>query len=633
MCGIAGLLNHQGRAEIAVVNSMLDRIAHRGPDDRGTWVHGPVGLGHVRLSLLDLSERGHQPTVTSDGQGVIVYNGEVYNFGELRSRLEKTGIGFKSNTDTEVVLNALHLWGPEQAVMQFNGMFAFAYYDLRNRTLWLGRDRLGIKPLFIARTSTSLVFGSEIKALLSHPEVACRPDMHALITQIIYERLDGTWTPFEKIESISPGTLLKISATEETITYFDVLRDINPQRILDGQGMDFPIALQRFEQHFNSSVRQHLICDAPLATLCSGGLDSSLVTAVAKDHKPDIVAYVADVAGMQGEEVRRASSVCDHLGVELRRVPVDLATYYRLWPQAICANDQPNYFAQNIAAMAVAEAMRGDGFKAVLAGDGADELFGGYSWYVDVYKMWRRRRLHAAWIRDNALFRLLGRFNPLLAPLNLEALSERPFAHLNQPGESGIAGPKICVIDGAKRHLREAALFRRLESLPLHEERAFLARSYEDIYVHLAEMLRTNDRMAMWHSIEVRVPFIENELIDHGLHLPCRIKYHRGVTKRLINALALKRLPKEIVRLPKIGYHAPSGLWQGMSGFLRGGKLAELLKWRAADQQDIVQMIQKHPRLLYRMLSTEIWARIYLDGASPLQLSESMLGIRRQKGS
>jgi asparagine synthase (glutamine-hydrolysing) len=631
MCGIAGYLSHKAGANVAVLNTMLDRIAHRGPDDRGTWVHGPVGFGHVRLSLLDLSAQGHQPAVTADGTGAIVYNGEVYNFRELRRRLEQAGIRFKSNSDTEVVLYALHLWGPEQAVMLFNGMFAFAYFDLRSETLWFARDRLGIKPLYLARAAAALVFGSEIKSLLAHPVVACRPDMHALVTQIVYDRLDGTWTPFEGIESIAPGTLVKMSGTEQTITYFDVLRDVDPQRILAGQHTDFNDAQRYFDQYFDTSVEQHLISDAPLAALCSGGLDSSLVTAAAKDHKPDLVAYVADIAGMQGEEAGRARRVCDHLAVELRTVPVDLATYYRLWPEAICANDQPNYFAQNIAALAVSEAMRADGFKAVLAGDGADELFGGYSWYVDVYKMWRRRRLHAAWIPDIALFRRLGRLNPLLSPLNIAALSERPFAHLHHPGEGGIAGPKIFAIDGAKRHLREAALFRRLRSLPLLEERAFLARSYEDIYVHLAEMLRTNDRMAMWHSIEVRVPFIENSLIDFGLHLPCRLKYHRGVTKRLIHALALKRLPRDIVHAPKIGFRAPSYLWQGMSGFLRGGRLADLLKWRSSDQQDIVQMIRKHPRLLYRMLSTEIWARIYLDGASPQQLGEAMLQVRRQE--
>ncbi|MBK8162111.1 MAG: asparagine synthase (glutamine-hydrolyzing) [Gammaproteobacteria bacterium] len=634
MCGIAGYLTRKGAAEYAVLNLMLDRIAHRGPDDRGVWTDGHVGLGHVRLSLLDLTDRGHQPAMTPDGTGVLVYNGEVYNFSELRRLLEQTGVRFNSRSDTEVVLHALHTWGPERAVTLFNGMFAFAYFNRRDGTLWLGRDRLGIKPLYLARTASSLVFGSEIKALLAHPEMACRPDMHALVTQLVYERLDGGWTLFEGIESIQPGTLVRMRGeTSHTITYFDILRDIDPQRILAGAGMSFMSAAQRFEELFHSSVERHLICDAPIAVLCSGGLDSSLITAAAKEHRPGVVAYVADIAGMGGEEAARAGRVCDHLGVELRQVPVEIADFYRLWPQAICANDQPNYFAQNVAALAVADAMRRDGFKAVLAGDGADELFGGYAWQADAYRMWRRRRLHAAWIRDNALFRLLGRLNPLLAPLNLAALAERPFAHVHHPGESGLAGPKICAVDGAKRHLREAALFRRLESLPLHEERAFLARSCEDVYVHLAEMLRTNDRMTMWRSIEARVPFLDNELIDFGLHLPCRMKYHRGVTKRLVHALALKRLPQDIVRRPKIGFHAPSSLWSGLADFLLGGRLAELLKWRSSDQQAILHMFRKHPRMLYRLLSTELWVRIYLHGESPASLGESMLQLRLKAGS
>ncbi|MGE0372130.1 MAG: asparagine synthase (glutamine-hydrolyzing) [Gammaproteobacteria bacterium] len=634
MCGIAGYLTRKGAAEHSVLDLMLDRIAHRGPDDRGVWTEGHIGLGHVRLSLLDLTDRGHQPAMTPDGTGVLVYNGEVYNFSELRRLLEQAGIRFNSRSDTEVVLHALHTWGPERAVTLFNGMFAFAYFDRRDGTLWLGRDRLGIKPLYLARTASSLVFGSEIKALLAHPEMACRPDMHALVTQLVYERLDGTWTLFEGIESVQAGTLVRIlGETSRTITYFDILRDIDPQRILAGAGMSFMSAARRFEELFHSSVERHLICDAPIAVLCSGGLDSSLITAAAKEHRPGVVAYVADIAGMGGEEAARAGRVCDHLGVELRQVPVEIADFYRLWPQAICANDQPNYFAQNVAALAVAEAMRRDGFKAVLAGDGADELFGGYAWQVDAYRMWRRRRLHAAWIRDNALFRLLGRLNPLLAPLNLAALAERPFAHVHHPGESGLAGPKICAVDGAKRHLREAALFRRLESLPLHEERAFLARSCEDVYVHLAEMLRTNDRMTMWRSIEARVPFLDNELIDFGLHLPCRLKYHRGVTKRLVHAYALKRLPQDIVHRPKIGFNAPSSLWHGLADFLRGGRLAELLKWRSSDQQAILHMFRKHPRMLYRLLSMELWARIYLHGESPASLGESMLQLRLKAGS
>jgi asparagine synthase (glutamine-hydrolysing) len=633
MCGIVGYYRRNGTVEVSVLESMLDRIAHRGPDDSGTWVQGPVGLGHARLSILDLSTLGHQPMVTADGQGIIAYNGEVYNFQALRRRLEESGIEFRSHTDTEVVLYALHHWGPEQCVAQFNGMFAFAYYNLRDQTLWLGRDRLGIKPLYVARTGSSFVFGSEIKALLRNPEVVSRPDMHALVTQIVYERLDGTWTPFEKIESLLPGTLLKINDNDESISYFDLLRDLQPQRILDGGNEEFSTQVQRFEKCFDASVRMHLLSDAPLATICSGGLDSSLITALARDHKPDIVAYVADVEGVQESEVGRAQRVCRHLGVELRPVTVNLENYYRLWPQAVYANDQPNNFAQNVAALAVAEAIQKDGFKVVLNGDGADEVFGGYPWYVTVYKMWRRRRLHAKWIHDNRFFRSLGCLHSRLAPLDLDALAERPFTPISQFDDQGMTGRQTCAMDGAKRRLRDAALFRKLQPLPLHEERAFLARSFADIYVHLGEALRSNDRMAMWRSVEARVPFLENELIDFGLHLPCQAKYHHGDVKRLITALAMKRLPHDVVRLPKIGFSVSESMWQGMSDFLKNGMVAELLKWRRADQPEILRIIQAQPRFMFRLLCTEIWARIYFGGESQEQLSDVLLRQRRLAGS
>ena len=629
MCGIAGFLNYKRAADSSVLDAMLDTIRHRGPDDRGTWTHGPMGLGHVRLSILDLSERGHQPYLTDDRQGVLVYNGEVYNFRELRKLLEDAGLRFKSHSDTEVVLNALHHWGPERAIKLFNGMFAFAYYDLRDNTLWLGRDRLGIKPLYLARTANSIVFASEIKALLAHPEVHAKPDMHAIVTQIIYERLDGSWTLFENIELLLAGSMIKINETEQQIIYFDLLRDIEPQRILEKK--TFSAALQQFEEHFDASVQSHLISDAPLATLCSGGLDSSLVTAAAKTNNPDIIAYVADIEGMEGAEVKRAAIVCEHLDIPLRSVNVDLDKFYQMWPLTILANDQPNYFAQNIAAIAVAETMQRDGFKAVLTGHGADELFGGYTWFEDIYRMWRKRRLHANWIGNNKFFRLLGKINPLLSPLNLEALAMRPFTRQHQHDESGLIGPAICAVDGAKRHLRSAALFQRLELLPKYEERAFLARSYEDIYTHLAEALNSNDRLSMRYSIEARFPYLDNNLIDFGLHLPFTAKYQRGERKRLITALAHKRLPQKIVTLPKIGFEAPSYLWQGMSDYLHNGKVANILKWRKQDQDKILKVIRRYPRFLYRLISTEIWFRMYFDGESPQRLGETLLHHRRHK--
>jgi asparagine synthase (glutamine-hydrolysing) len=561
---------------------------------------------------------------TADGQGVITYNGEVYNFLALRDELEREGVGFHSHTDTEVVLYALHLWGAERAVARLNGMFAFAYFDRRDGTLWLGRDRMGIKPLYVARTAAGVVFGSEVKALLAHPRVSCRPDVQALIAHLVYERLDGNWTPFEGIEALHPGTLLRINGSIQTIVYFDVLRDLDPQRILAGEKDTLDEQLRRFEQCFDASVQLHLQSDAPLAVMCSGGLDSGLVTAAARMHKPDTVAYVADIDGVKDSEVERAQRVCEHVGVDLRAVPVDSGTYDRMWPQAVYAYDRPNHFPQNMAAMAVAEAIHADGYKVVLNGDGADELFGGYDWYVSAYRTWRRRRLQAFWIPDHALFRKLGRLVPRLAPPDLDALAARPFAAAAGWHERGLLTRVDCTLDADKRHQREAALFRKLAPLPLHEERAFLARSFDDICIHLAEVLRSNDRMAMWYSVEARVPFVENALIDFGLHLPCRAKYHRGRTKRLIHALAMQRLPQKVVGLKKIGFDVSDQLLYGMEGFLRDGRVAELLKWRRADQDEILRTARTVRRFVFRLVGVELWCRIFLDGDSPAVLTDHL---------
>ncbi|MCL4747983.1 MAG: asparagine synthase C-terminal domain-containing protein, partial [Burkholderiaceae bacterium] len=360
--------------------------------------------------------------------------------------------------------------------------------------------------------------------------------------------------------------------------------------------------------------------------MCSGGLDSSLVTAFARDTKPDLVSYVADIDGARGEELRRAQAVCSALSVELRPVKVDTGAYFGLLPRAILANDQPPFFPQSIAGLLVARALRDDGFKVMLTGDGADELFGGYSWHADEYRTWRRRRLHARWIRDNPLTRMLGRFSSLLQPLDLERLSHNPFAPVFDRHDS----VNVALIDGARRRTREARLFRKLDALPLHEDRAYLARGFEDIYVHMREYLGSMDRMAMFSSVEGRVPFLENELIDFGLHLPPGAKFHRGVTKRLIKGLAEKRLPREIVHLPKIGFSVHWDMWKGTTGVLREGRLAELLKWRRDDQEDIVRLLAQRPYYQFALVSTELWLRMRFGGESPDDLSDKLHWMKGQ---
>jgi asparagine synthase (glutamine-hydrolysing) len=612
---------------------MLERIRHRGPDDRGVWTQDEMGLGLVRLSIIDLSERGHQPFRTADGMGVIAYNGEVYNFQELRKELNEQGVQFESSSDTEVALYALHTWGPEKAVPRFDGMFAFAYFDLRNRTLWLSRDRTGIKPLYTAHVDGTIAFASEMKALFEHPGIPCRPDVHSLTTMVIHQRLDGKWTPFDNVESVIPGTVVKITrGREEEIVYYDLLRDLDVERLIKAQSVPFEVLRAQFEDLLAKSIQMHLISDAPLAAMLSGGLDSSLMLAIGRQHKKDIVAYVADVKGTEISEARKAQRVADHLGIELRSVEVGAREFLRLWPVVVYQNDQPNHFAQNVPFTAVASAARRDGFKVLLSGEGSDELFGGYPWFVETYKMWRLRRLHSLLVPDIAPLRILGRWMGRLAPLDLKALAHTPFSHLSKWEKVDAETRALLVLDGERRHTRENALFQKLEKVEPIEERAFLAHSFEDHYIHLRTLLACNDKMGMLQSVEARVPYLETNLIDFAMHLPCSAKYFKGMTKRIVKKSAENKLPLDIVHAPKIGFAITHNLWKGTEVLLKGGVVCELFKWGPAELQAASRARLEEPWFAFHIVSVELWARTYFRGESPAELGERLLAIHGNGG-
>lgn len=620
MCGMVGLIDARGGDRLQrSVDVMLARLGHRGPDDRGSWVDGDVALGQVRLSILDPTERGHQPFVTGDGRGVIAFSGEVYNYRELRSELRAAGCEFRSNTDTEVVLAALHVWGVTSAVPRFNGMFAFAYFDARDRSLWLARDRLGIKPLFFSQRDSGVVFASEQKALLAHTR--CDPDAHALDALLLYERFDGSETPYRQIENFPPGRMLRLqSGRMEWHVYFDVLDGLDRDTLCAGSA--FSDHAERFTTLLEQSVERHLISDVPLATMCSGGIDSGLVTALAARRLDRLTSYVADVEGMGGEERRRAALVANAVGAELRPVCVDRRAFLEALPRAIQANDQPLFFAQDVAMMLVAERIRADGFKVVLTGDGADELFGGYPWYVEAMRHWSRLERRARWLPDNAVTRRIGARVPSLRPVRLQREIDR-YALTGEPIEYVASSFNTAVVGGMNRTLRRRAIFRALGVLPL-AERAFLARNFEDVYVHLRECLNSLDRMTMHHSVEARVPFLDNHLIELGLALPVADRYRRGVRKRVVDHVARRHLPAAVIGLPKIGFTMPSAMWHGLERMLPGGRLADRLEWPTGEQHEITALLARRPYYLFRLLACEIWLRVCVDGEAPEAVGEEL---------
>lgn len=627
MCGIAGFIHSSGKDYSQdIIDRMLYKLHHRGPDDRGSWTHKNICLGYTRLSILDPSDRGNQPFITSDGQGILCYNGEVYNYRELREELLKEGVEFTSNCDTEVVLYALHKWGPQEAVRKFNGMFAFAYYNLQTETLWLGRDRAGIKPLYISRFNGVIAFASEMKALFEHPAVECRPDMHSITTYLLEKRLDG-WTPFENVEELEPGSLLQISKeAEKEYTYFDLERDLDVNRILNGEKISFDDWLNDFEDLFSKCVQSHMISDVPVAAMCSGGVDSSLIAHFAHQYHSNLIAYVADVEGVSISEKDRATQVCDHLNIELRTVPVTRDDYLRFWPKAAYHREEPIFFKQSMLHFAVSEAVSRDGFKVLLCGEGADELFCGYHWQASIYEMWKIRRKRSKIFPNNRFIRFLMNLLPSHHPLNLDQLSGEPFQYLGNESPIGQLKPrKITSVDGGRRVLRRRRLMKLLEPLEKIEDRAFLARSFEDFIVHLGTSLKCNDKMNMANSVESRVPFLDKRLIDFALHLPVKTKYRNGISKPLLKTSASAHLPKDLMYQKKVGFHASDAMWNHTLHFLEDGWIEEKLKWSRKDKTEIKEEVQKDSQLQFQLVCTEIWAQLFFGHESPDKITEKLI--------
>ncbi len=607
---------------------MLDRQRSRGPDDRGIWASGHVALGLDRLSILDLSSHGHQPFVSPYTGSVIAYNGEVYNWRELRRELEREGVQCRSDCDTEVVLHALDRWGPEQAVARFNGMFSFAWFDPQSQSVWLARDRSGIKPLYLAQTPQAVVFASEAKALFAHPAVSCQPDAHSLTTLLYMGRLAGDWTGFVGVRSLLPGTLMRIDRNGlDSQTWFDLERDIDVQRIVKSRDEPFEKQVATMRELLEQSVQLHLQSDAPLAVMCSGGLDSSLTSALARRHRPDLVGFVAEVEDAPVNEAAKAQQVADHLGFRLHRVPISYEEYPALWAKAAWHNDDPIYFYQNPMTLKVSQAVSEQGYKVLVTGEGADELFGGYPWQMNAGNLWQARQWHGKVLPNVAPLRILGRLFRSLAPFDREALARYPFQDRTGLGREP-PGAELVIDDGIRRQLARN-LFERLAPLKNLGERAFLAKGFDDFYHHLRVLLSSNDKMTMATSVEMRVPFLENRLIDFGLHLAPKAKLHRSNRKRIVKCVAKGLLPDNIINALKVGFPIPDRFWTGYESILDEGLVPELFKWGSRQKENRQQIIRNNPILGQRLVSIELWAQLHCNGKSPAQLEES---LRRAKG-
>ena len=619
MCGIAGILCLDGdSASFDALQRMTDRIAHRGPDAEGHLVDGPLGLGHRRLAILDLSDAGRQPMTTADGRYTISYNGEMYNFAELRVELEATGWTFRSRTDTEVLLAAWAVWG-ERALLRFNGMFAFALWDHRERELVLVRDRYGIKPLYLAQFGPTLLFGSEIKALLAHPAARAIVDREALLEYFTFQNFFTRRTLFQSVQILPAGSLLRVRAASGTVplprVYWDYEFD-EPAKPADER--DY---LEELDRLFRQAVKRQLVSDVEVGSYLSGGMDSGSITAMASRDLPNLKTFTCgfDLSSASGLELQfderpGAELMSYRFGTEHYEMVLKAGDMERCLPRLAwhleeprVGQSYPNFYIAQLASKFV---------KVVLSGTGGDELFGGYPWryyravvnddfehYIDKYYVFWQRLV------DN---RILHR---MFAPIAADVKS---------------VWTRDIFRDAFQRH---AATLTRPEDYINHS-------LYLEAKTFLHGLLVVEDKLSMAHGLETRVPFLDNDLVDFAMKLPVRLKLGNldevlrinenepGVKTRiffnktndgklLLRRMMERHIPREVTQREKQGFSAPDASWfKGESiEFVKRRLCTPAARiYRFLDFNEVQPLLAEHfeGRLNRRLL---IWSLINVEEA------------------
>ena len=559
MCGVCGVAAFSGAAPSRErLERMANALAHRGPDDQGTWADDVVGLGHRRLSILDLSSAGHQPMQLAERGLVLSYNGEIYNFAELRTELIASGESFRSGTDTEVLLRAFAQWGPASFV-RLNGIFAFALWDAVERTLWLVRDRFGVKPLFYTRQGQELAFGSEIKALLEWMPCLRTPDPAALHEYLWFGNALGTRTMFAGISELEPGHYMRCTADGcERAPYWrieDVPR-VSPS--VDD-------ARDQIRERLRRSVRGQLVADVPVGVMLSGGIDSSAITAFASETISRLRTYSVGFDFMTGPtELPKARLVAEHFGTDHHELMIRGGETRDIVEALVDAHDEPFGDAANIPLFLVSRAIRSE-VKVVLQGDGGDEIFAGYRRHAMISRYPDLPRAAGLALAATGLLPQGRRVQQVRRMLRV--LSERDFGRrmaLFLTVESPLDPPTSIVSPEWRRRLETSDPFARYAECARRfaGESPLQAMRYTDCAVILPDtFLEKVDRSTMANGLEVRVPFLDAAIADYALGLPADLVARDGVTKWILRSALRGVVPDFVLDAPKVGFGVPYAEW------------------------------------------------------------------------
>lgn len=606
MCGINGILFHdrERRVDAQILERMRAVQQHRGPDDSGLWTDGHVGFGFNRLSIIDLST-GHQPMTNDDGSVCLVFNGEIYNFRELRATLSSHGWRFRTQSDTEVILRAWEQWG-EDCVAQLRGMFAFVLWDRRCETLFGARDRLGIKPFYYWNGPEGFAFASELKGLLECPWVPRRLDPVALEEYLRRRYVIAPRTMLQGVHKLPPGHCFTLRNGDLRLRPYWRLSPASPRKVTEQQ------AVEEFQALMEETVRMHLIADVPLGAFLSGGLDSTSIVGWMTQLGVQPVRTFSVGYNLPESELPYARIAATYFKTEHHELHLTPERLRDLLPKMVWHLDEPVGDEACIPLLYLAQFAR-QNVTVVLSGEGADELFAGYAFNYMRNVMWERWRAvpGVPWAAEVAarlpFARIRRRGAVLSTPL------EKRYQGVSQaftPEETS----RLLLDKPQQRSTSVEETYRRCDGRDALSRMLFL-----DTATWLPDDLLTKaDRMTMAASLELRVPFLDHKVVEFAWTLPSRFKIRRGVAKYLLKKAVEPFVPPEIVNREKKGFPTPLNAWfrEELSGFSREVLLAPGGVTEFLSRQEIVRLLDRHQesdhaQQIYTLLVLDHWRRLF----------------------
>ena len=627
MCGIAGIVNLDGKpVSPPVLREMTKAIEHRGPDGEGHWIEGNVGLGHRRLSIIDLSEAGKQPMQTSDGRWLISYNGEIYNYRELRAELSAKGYIFRSRTDTEVLLHVLAEWGA-RGLDRLNGMFAFALWDRKERRLMLARDRYGIKPLYYASAGANFLFASEAKSFLKHPEFQAQLSLEGMLEYFTFQNFFTSGSLLKRVKMLPAGCYSVLAPPPggerndpEIVRYWDYsFEEPENQR----SEADY---IEELDHLLRQAITRQLVSDVDVGSYLSGGMDSGAVTAIAARSLNDMRTFTCgfDLTSATGMELSfderpaaermSAAFKTEHYEMVLKAGDMERCLPRLAWhiEEPRVGQSYPNFYIAQLASKFN---------KVVLAGTGGDELFGGYPW-----------RYYRAVVNDD-----------------FEHYVDKYYGYWQRLIPNRILRKVFAPVWEKISHVYTRDIFR--DVFATHADRLTRPEDYVNHSLYLEArtflhgLLCVEDKLSMAHSLETRVPFLDNDLVDFAMKIPMRMKLGKldEVTKLNENDLGVKtaryfqktkdgklllrkamsrHVPAEVVEREKQGFSAPDASWfkgDSMDYVRRIVESGDSKIWNFMDQQSVRALVNEHLEgnqnrrlFIWSLLSVEEFCRLYV---------------------